>query len=143
MASTLPMVLATWSRLVPATRDPPVTRSDWTRSRFVPPGPITVCGPGLAATLATVGDRNQDTPPAGLLAATCRFTQTCLNAAGYPGAGNVPFAVSFGPANLSFAQPWGAWGYLGAAAVVRSSGSATLAVFAPPPLQLFLFLVLG
>jgi hypothetical protein len=44
------------------------------------------------------------------------LTQACLNAAGYPGAGNVPFAVSLGPANLSFAQPWGAWGYLGAAA---------------------------
>jgi hypothetical protein len=44
------------------------------------------------------------------------LTQACLNTAGYPGAGNVPFAVSLGPANLSFAQPWGAWGYLGAAA---------------------------
>ena len=64
MASTLLMVLATWSRLVPATRDPPLTRSDWTRIRFLPPGPIRVCGPGLAATLATVGDRNQATPPA-------------------------------------------------------------------------------
>ena len=76
MASTLSMVLATWSRLVPATRDPPLTRSDWTRIRVLPLGPITVCGPGLAATLATVGERNQATPPAGLLAATCRFT--CL-----------------------------------------------------------------
>ena len=41
------------------------------------------------------------------------LAQACLNAAGYPGVGNVPFAVSLGPANLSFAQPWGAWGYLG------------------------------
>jgi hypothetical protein len=44
------------------------------------------------------------------------LAQACLAAAGYPGAGNVPFAVSLGPANLSFAQPWGAWGYLGTAA---------------------------
>jgi hypothetical protein len=44
------------------------------------------------------------------------LTQACLTAAGYPGAGHVPFAVSLGPANLSFAQPWGAWGYLGTAA---------------------------
>jgi hypothetical protein len=41
------------------------------------------------------------------------LAQACLDAAGYPGVGNVPFAVSLGPANLSFAQPWGAWGYLG------------------------------
>ena len=57
MNSTLSMVLATWSRLVPATRDPPVTRSDWTRIWFIPLGPIRVCGPGLSATLAAVGDR--------------------------------------------------------------------------------------
>jgi hypothetical protein len=44
------------------------------------------------------------------------LTQACLTAAGYPGAGNVPFAISLGPANLSFAQPWGSWGYLGTAA---------------------------
>jgi hypothetical protein len=41
------------------------------------------------------------------------LAQACLDAAGYPGVGNVLFAVSLGPANLSFAQPWGAWGYLG------------------------------
>jgi len=44
------------------------------------------------------------------------LAQACLSTAGYPGAANVPFAVSLGPANLSFAQPWGAWGYLGTAA---------------------------
>jgi hypothetical protein len=44
------------------------------------------------------------------------LAQACLTAAGYPGAGHVPFAVSLGPANLSFAQPWGAWGYLGTTA---------------------------
>jgi hypothetical protein len=48
------------------------------------------------------------------------LAQACLSTAGYPGAGNVPFAVSLGPANLSFAQPWGAWGYLGTAAAQQS-----------------------
>jgi hypothetical protein len=57
MTSTLSMVLATWSRLVPATRDPPVTRTDWTRTMDVPLGPATVCGPGLTATFSAVGDR--------------------------------------------------------------------------------------
>ena len=36
------------------------------------------------------------------------LSQACLDAAGYPGVGNVPFAVNLGAANLSFAQPWGA-----------------------------------
>ncbi len=51
------MVLATWSRLVPATRDPPETRSDWMRISILPFALTRVCGPGLAATLAAVGDR--------------------------------------------------------------------------------------
>jgi hypothetical protein len=40
----------------------------------------------------------------------------CMGVAGYPNSANIPLAISLGPANLSFAQPWGAWGYLGAAA---------------------------
>jgi hypothetical protein len=45
------------------------------------------------------------------------LAQACLTAAGYPdvGTGNVPLNITLGPANLSFAQPWGGWGYLGAA----------------------------
>jgi hypothetical protein len=41
----------------------------------------------------------------------------CLTAAGYPnaGPGAVPFSFRIGPANLAFSQPWGGWGYLGAA----------------------------
>jgi len=44
----------------------------------------------------------------------------CMSAAGYPGVtlsdGIVPFAISIGgPGSLAFTQPWGAWGYLGAA----------------------------
>jgi hypothetical protein len=42
----------------------------------------------------------------------------CMTAAGYPNSassGNVPIAISLGPLNLSFGQPWGDWGYLGGA----------------------------
>jgi hypothetical protein len=42
----------------------------------------------------------------------------CMNAAGYPGVttndGIVPTSISIG-GGLAFAQPWGSWGYLGAA----------------------------
>ena len=45
------------------------------------------------------------------------LAEACLTAAGYPnvGAGDIPFGIQLGPANLAFSQPWGAWGYLGAA----------------------------
>jgi hypothetical protein len=39
----------------------------------------------------------------------------CMSEAGYPSAALVPFAISLGPANLAFSQPWGEWGYLGVA----------------------------
>jgi hypothetical protein len=39
----------------------------------------------------------------------------CMSAAGYPNTDNAPFGIRIGPANLAFSQPWGAWGYLGAA----------------------------
>ena len=57
------------------------------------------------------------------------LTQACLNTAGYPGASNVPFAVSLGPANLLFAQPWGAWGYLGTAAAQQYGFRAPALVY--------------
>jgi hypothetical protein len=43
------------------------------------------------------------------------LSSACMSIAGYPNSGNVPFGVRIGPANLAFSQPWGAWGYLGAA----------------------------
>jgi len=43
------------------------------------------------------------------------LASACMTVAGYPNSGNVPFAIHLGPANLAFSQPWGAWGYLGAA----------------------------
>jgi hypothetical protein len=41
----------------------------------------------------------------------------CLAAAGYPGAGpgTVPYSIDIGASGLAFSQPWGGWGYLGAA----------------------------
>jgi len=44
------------------------------------------------------------------------LSSACMGVAGYPNSNNVPFGINIGPANLAFAQPWGAWGYLGAAA---------------------------
>ena len=43
------------------------------------------------------------------------LSSACMTVAGYPNSNNVPFGINIGPANLVFAQPWGAWGYLGAA----------------------------
>ena len=43
------------------------------------------------------------------------LSSACMGIAGYPNSTNVPFGINIGPANLAFAQPWGAWGYLGAA----------------------------
>ena len=43
------------------------------------------------------------------------LSSACMSVAGYPNSNNVPFGINIGPANLAFAQPWGAWGYLGAA----------------------------
>ena len=49
------MVLLTWSRLVPATRDPPATRSDWMRIGGPPFALTRVCGPGWSATWVGAG----------------------------------------------------------------------------------------
>jgi len=64
---------------------------------------------------AALGQSNDD----GLAPGESEFSLAlaCLAAGGYPGAGaaSVPVGISFGPAGLAFAQPWGNWGYLGAA----------------------------
>ncbi len=64
---------------------------------------------------AALGQSDND----GLAPNESNFTlaQACMSEAGYPdaGAGAVPFGIRFGPANLAFSQPWGEWGYLGAA----------------------------
>jgi hypothetical protein len=48
------------------------------------------------------------------------LSSACMSTAGYPGTDNTPFGIRLGPANLAFAQPWGAWGYLGAAEADQS-----------------------
>lgn len=64
---------------------------------------------------AALGQSNND----GLAPGESNFAlgEACMTAAGYPnpGAGAVPIAISIGPGNLAFSQPWGGWGYLGAA----------------------------
>ncbi len=64
----------------------------------------------------------------------------CMTAAGYPNSGNTPFAISLGPANLAFSQPWGEWGYLGVAEaeqygfrVPPGSALTALGIDVPPP----------
>ena len=68
------------------------------------------------------------------------LSSACMTDAGYPNSGNVPFAISLGPANLGFSQPWGAWGYLdGAEAeqygfrVPPGSALSELGIDAPGP----------
>ena len=43
------------------------------------------------------------------------LSSACMSIAGYPNSTNLPIGINIGPANLAFSQPWGAWGYLGAA----------------------------
>ena len=98
-----------------APKGPDVTVSTPSVGRPAPPSSVQAALSRMAFTpYAALGQSDND----GLAPneSSYALAQACLNAAGYPGAGNVPFAVSLGPANLSFAQPWGAWGYLGTAA---------------------------
>ena len=121
-----------------APKGPDVTVSTPSVGRPAPPSSVQAALSRMAFTpYAALGQSNND----GLAPneSSYALAQACLNAAGYPGAGNVPFAVSLGPANLSFAQPWGAWGYLGAAAAQQygfraPAGSAlsTLGIDANP-----------
>ncbi len=50
------------------------------------------------------------------------LSAACMSAAGYPSAGAnvVPFGIRIGGTQLAFAQPWGNWGYLGAAEAQQS-----------------------
>jgi hypothetical protein len=67
---------------------------------------------------AALGISNDDGLAPG--ASQYALTEPCMNAAGYPGVtvsdGLVPIEISIGgPTGLAFSQPWGGWGYLGAA----------------------------
>jgi hypothetical protein len=68
------------------------------------------------------------------------LANACMTAAGYANSGNGPFNISLGPANLAFSQPWGEWGYLGAAEaqqygfrVPPGSALSTLGIDVPLP----------
>jgi len=98
-----------------AAKGPNVAVSTPSVGRPQPPTSVQAALSRMAFTpYAALGQSNND----GLAPneSSYALAQACLTTAGYPGAGNVPFAVSLGPANLSFAQPWGSWGYLGTAA---------------------------
>src|ERR1700736_2280279 len=85
------MVVVTWSRLVPATRDPPETGSDRMRSRIRPFASARVCGPGLAATLAALGDMIHERPPGPAFAAP--GSVTCPPCNGRKAMSNAPGSV--------------------------------------------------
>jgi hypothetical protein len=88
-----------------------------------------------------LGESNND----GLAPGESQFAlaEACMTDAGYPNSassGNIPISISIGGASLSFAQPWGPWGYLGVAEAEQSGfraqpGSALsdLGIDVPPP----------
>jgi hypothetical protein len=87
---------------------------------------------------AALGQSNND----GLAPGESDFAlaAACMTDAGYPNSGNVPIDISIGPTNLSFAQPWGGWGYLGAAEAQQygfrappGSALSQLGIDIPPP----------
>jgi hypothetical protein len=63
---------------------------------------------------AALGQSNND----GLAPNESNFAlaEACMTAAGYPNSpGAAPLSINIGEIGLAFSQPWGAWGYLGAA----------------------------
>jgi hypothetical protein len=69
------------------------------------------------------------------------LASACMTAAGYPDApGAVPLSINMGQISLVFSQPWGAWGYLGAATAQQYGflvppGAALAALGAGPGFQ--------
>jgi hypothetical protein len=97
-----------------APKGPDVTVSTPSVGRPQPPSSVQAALSRMAFTpYAALGQSDNDGLAPG--ESSYALSQACLAAAGYPDAGNVPFAISLGPANLAFSQPWGSWGYLGTA----------------------------
>jgi hypothetical protein len=99
-----------------APKGPDATVSTPSVGRPPPPSSAQAALSRMAFTpYAALGESDNDGLAPG--ASDYALAQACLTAAGYPDlpAGDVPFSVTGGPANLAFAQPWGAWGYLGSA----------------------------
>ena len=98
-----------------ASKGPDVTVSAPSVGRPQPPSSVQAALSRMAFTpYAALGQSDNDGLAPG--ESSYALSRACLATAGYPDAGNVPFAISLGPANLSFSQPWGSWGYLGTAA---------------------------
>jgi hypothetical protein len=97
-----------------APKGPDVTVSTPSVGRPQPPSSVQAALSRMAFTpYAALGQSDNDGLAPG--ESSYALSQACLAAAGYPNAGNVPFAISLGAANLAFSQPWGSWGYLGTA----------------------------
>ena len=97
-----------------ASTGPDVTVSTPAVGRPQPPSSVQAALSSEAFTpYAALGQSNNDGLAPG--ESTYALSTACMTAAGYSGTGNVPFSVRTGPANLGFSQPWGSWGYLGAA----------------------------
>ncbi len=97
-----------------APKGPDVTVSTPSVGRPQPPSSVQAALSRDAFTpYAALGQSNND----GLAPNESGYvlSNACMTAAGYPNSGNAPFAISLGPANLAFSQPWGEWGYLGVA----------------------------
>jgi hypothetical protein len=122
-----------------ASSGPDVTVSTPDVGRPAPPSSVQAALARDAFTpYAALGQSNND----GLAPNSSNeaLASACMNAAGYPNSGNVPFGIRIGPANLAFSQPWGAWGYLGAAEaeqygfrVPPDSALSALGIDAPTP----------
>ena len=97
-----------------ATKGPDVAVSTPSVGRAQPPSSVQAALSSEAFTpYAALGQSNNDGLAPNQSGAA--LSSACMGVAGYPNSTNVPFGFNIGPANLSFAQPWGAWGYLGAA----------------------------
>ena len=97
-----------------ASTGPDVTVTAPAVGRPQPPASAQAAMSGEAFTpYAALGQSSNDGLAPG--ESTYALATACMAAAGYSGTSNVPISVRVGPAQLGFAQPWGAWGYLSAA----------------------------
>jgi len=97
-----------------ASSGPDTTVSTPSVGRPQPPSSVQAALSSDAFTpYAALGQSNND----GLAPNESEYalSRACMSAAGYPNSASTPFFVRLGLANLAFSQPWGSWGYLGAA----------------------------
>jgi hypothetical protein len=122
-----------------ASKGPDVTVSTPSVGRPQPPSSVQAALSTEAFTpYAALGQSNNDGLAPGESGEA--LSSACMTAAGYANSGNIPFGVRIGPADLAFSQPWGAWGYLGAADAAQygfrlrpGSALSALGIDALPP----------